>query len=748
MDQSSVKLFNRKHKTMRHKAMKQKTWVLFIVLFHCYGVMPFAQGAELVCRYLYDIQKKFLDQHINFSNVNKRKRKMYFKTLLSGVERRTQEQFIKSLDMEKLYFTRRDIRNIKQWMHNNFDRIRQKDCSILDRIYHLYSDRVLERVEFAKKYLKSLSVIDNQLKLVLDSRKRSRPSSQSGLNVFHKKYIHYQLANAIIASDEKQYKDQLKSAKKDVLRSYGRLRRRVKSWEVNLSLGERRRCAKKKKVKKLINLCKPDKWYSIYLSSFAHALDPHSSYLSREDQEDFEINMRLSLDGIGASLGSKYGHTIIERLIPGGVAARSGLLKPKDKILAVGQTRWNMVNIFEMSLRDVVSLIRGKRGTAVYLRILRVNKNVKKNVSKNQKNHSTIHKKKFTVRLVRDRVNLEDQAASLFYFNRTIENKKYLIGVISVPSFYGDGRPMGRSVSNDVKKLLKKARRKAEAIVLDLSNNGGGSLLEAIRVAGLFFSHGAVVRQLVRTRSGDRYLTLSDIDKEVEYKGPLVVLINRVSASASEIVAGTLQSYQRAVIVGGDHTFGKGSIQSVEPLKLNLGSIRVTVGLFFIPSGFSTQLHGVPSDIVFPSVFSNEDIGEKELDYVLSKKEIPSFLSKSAYTNGDKWYKVNQKLFGFLESKSKIRINKSEKFHKIREDIAELKLRKKKGYAITIAEIFSEAKKEESENLNKEEEESKEDIVMVRKKKYRLRADVQEAVNIAADFTHWNQHVKVVDSSN
>ena len=281
--------------------------------------------------------------------------------------------------------------------------------------------------------------------------------------------------------------------------------------------------------------------------------------------------------------------------------------------------------------------------------------------------------------------------------------------------------------------------------MLDLSNNGGGALLEAIRTAGLFFSTGSVVRQLVKTKDGDRYLTLADVDKRVEYTGPLIVLINRVSASASEIVSGTLKSYNRAVIVGGDHTFGKGSIQSVERLNLNLGSVRVTVGLFFIPNGFSTQLHGVSSDIKFPSLFSNTEIGEKNLDYVLPKRKIPSFLSQSAYVfeGKDEWKLVNKDIIDFLNNKSQNRIKKNKKFAELKQEIKELDLKRKTGYNTTIADVFATARKGDEKKSTESKKDKntssvKESIASLRKKKYRERVDIQEAVNIAMDFAYWN----------
>ena len=702
-------------------------YIVICVLF-IFSSLIYALNLE--CDYVHDIQEKYLDLHINFSNFDRKKRN--FKLKLSDLEKKVRDQFIKSIDSEKLYFTQSDINNIRKKLKNIFTKIKKKDCSDLDKIYSIYNKRVSERIKLANEYLEGKFILEPMIKLTLDARKRKRKRTIRQVDVFHKKYIQYQMANAIIASDKEAYEDQVVEAKKSILRNYNRLGKQVKSWEVNLSDKEKKKCYQKRKSSGKVTICKPYKWYSIYLNSFAKGLDPHSSYLSQEDYEDFEINMKLSLEGIGASLSTKYGHTIIERLIPGGAAARSGKLRSKDKILAVGQSARKMVNVFEMNLRDVVSMIRGKKGTPVYLKVMRMGKKKKKKI--------------FTVRLIRDRVNLEDQAASIYYFDRTINNKKYKVGVLHLPSFYGEGRVGGRSVTKDVRKLLYQAKKKKiSAIVLDMSNNGGGSLTEAVYLTGLFFAKGNVVRQLVKTKTGNRYLTLPDDDGNVAYTGPLVVLVNRVSASASEIVSGALKSYKRAVIVGGDHTFGKGSIQSVERLLPGLGSIRVTVGLFFIPNGLSTQLKGVAADIHFPSVLSSDEIGEKTLDYVLPEQKIPNFVSKTAYVSKgkNKWEPVTSKLISFLKKNSLERINKSEKFKEIKTEIWEMKKKKRKGYVTTIAQVFDQARKEDEkeEKKNNEEEDSLDQVAI--KKKYMERPAIQEAINVAVDQVHWTQNTNL-----
>ena len=707
-------------------------FLLLIGLFFTYSAWSYS--ANLKCSYIHDIQEKYLNQHISFANFDKKKKKTKaFKVQIAKIENRVKAQFIKSIDPEKIYFTQSDINNIKKQLKNIFKKIKAENCSDINRIYKLYYKRVSERVQFAHTYLNDKFTLEPGIKIVLDSRKRKRSQTLRQINNFHKKYIQYQMANAIIASDQETYKAQEDEAKTNILRSYSKLQKEVKSWSVYLSDEEKKKCYHKKKPNgDDFMICKPYKWYSFYLNSFAKGFDPHSGYLSKSAHEDFEINMKLSLEGIGASLSSRYGHTVIVRLIPGGSAARSGKLKPKDKILAVGPSAKKMVNIFDMHLRDIVNMIRGKKGTPVYLKVMRVYK-------KNKKKKRKI----FTVRLIRDRVHLKDQAANVYYLDRTIDDKKYKVAVLSVPSFYGDGRSRGRSVTKDVKKLLAKVKRKkVSALVLDLSNNGGGALTEAVRVAGLFFAKGSVVRQLIKTKSGDRYLTLSDMDDRIVYSGPLVVLVNRISASASEIVSGTLQSYKRAVIVGGDHTFGKGSIQSVERLRMGLGSVRVTVGLYFVPNGFSTQLKGVASDIPFPSIFSNEEIGEKNLDYFLPGRKIPNFISQSAYKSkkGDSWKPVSKPLISFLKQKSSQRIKENTKFKEIQQDIMEITNKRQTGYATTIAEIFDQAKKDEKSAEEKEQQLEPKTIkksAKDRKMKYIQRPDIEEAVNIAVDQMIW-----------
>ena len=663
--------------------MKIKTLGLAVVLcfaiFHVepgYSQFNLLRRHELQCKHILPITTAYFNRHITYEKESK------------NLEKRTVDQFIKRLDGSKMYLLSADVKKIKKMMNNIFKKVKARNCKGILEAHKIFEKRVAERVKFAKEYLGPKFKFNKKTQLVLDYKSRKYAKNQKAANRFHKKYIQFQVAN-YLSTDMK-----LKEAKEHVARNYERvLRRFTKEFKTQ------------------------DLWSS-YLDSFAHSLDPHSSYLSREELEDFEIQMRLSLDGIGATLSFKDGFTVVEQLIPGGAAFRSGQLKPKDKIVAVKQEdKKDFVNVIEMKLRDVVRLIRGPKGTKVTLRILR-----KKGKQKS-----------FEVTLVRDKIKLEDEAARITYIEREVKGAKKKIGLLNLPSFYADQRRNGRSAAKDMKRLLQEAnKQKVDAVVLDLSTNGGGSLDDAVKIAGLFFKTGNVVKQS-QHGTGSREIELADEDPKVDWAGPLVVLTSRISASASEIVAGTLKDYKRAVVVGGDHTFGKGSVQSVESLGKHLGAFKTTVGMFFTPGGFSTQHRGVPSDIVLPSGYSTEDIGERTLDYSLPPKKIKSFLSKSAYVSSGegRWSQVSRRLIKKLAQKSKNRVKKNKKFQEILKDLAKSK---KKNKAIKVSELMDDKAEAETK---KNEADADGDGVLSRaekQKKYLERPDVLEALNIAVDF--------------
>jgi carboxyl-terminal processing protease len=403
----------------------------------------------------------------------------------------------------------------------------------------------------------------------------------------------------------------------------------------------------------------------VYLNALAHVYDPHSDYLGHEQMDSFAIAMNLSLFGIGATLQGEDGYCKIRELVAGGPAARSGLIKPGARIIAVAQAGKEPVDVVNMPLSDVVQLVRGPKGSVVRLTLIPAGTA-----------DDSVHK---TITLVRDEIKLEDQQAKARIVELpTGRGQTLRLGVIDLPSFYGgiDGKRGGSqpSATADVAQLLGKLRAEhVRGIILDLRRNGGGSLDEAINLTGLFIRQGPVVQ--TRGPEGDLEVG-TDTDARVQYDGPLVVLTSRYSASASEIVAGALQDYGRAVVVGDSSTFGKGTVQSILPLAPMMdrsglsyaydpGALKVTIRKFYRPSGASTQLKGVASDIVLPSPSDVSDVSESAM-----KDPLPWDIAPAA--DYDPVNRV-QPYLPALRANSARRVATEKDFTYLSEDLARLK---------------------------------------------------------------------------
>jgi carboxyl-terminal processing protease len=407
----------------------------------------------------------------------------------------------------------------------------------------------------------------------------------------------------------------------------------------------------------------------VYLTALAHVYDPHSDYYGHAQLEGFAIGMNLSLSGIGAELTTtEDGYCSIRRLLPEGPAEKSKKIKPDDRIIAVAQGDQPPVDVVEMRLDKAVQLIRGPKGTEVRLTIV-------------PKDESTASSK--VVTLIRDDIKLEDQAAKAKIIDLPNGDQGNMrLGVIDLPSFYapfdvgtaGSAGPKS-STSADVAKLLKKLKEeKVGGVILDLRRNGGGSLEEAIKLTGLFIKQGPVVQ--VRDSNGTVQED-ADRDPSVAYDGPLIVLTSRFSASASEIVAGALQDYGRALLVGDSSTHGKGTVQSVNNLRPYLklpgnlltndpGALKLTIKKFYRASGASTQKEGVVPDIVLPSMLNeSKDIGEASLENPLPWDTIPT--AKYDHLNRVEPYLAE------LRKRSAQRVNTEKDFAYIREDIEQMK---------------------------------------------------------------------------
>ncbi len=579
------------------------------------------------------------------------------KKLSSELKERTIDQFIREMDPSKNMLLKSDVEALRPKLLALFDKMAGGECGELAVANKLLATRAKENEDFARTYLGKDYKLDETVELILDPKKREYSKTLEERKELLKKLIHFQMSNYLL-TDMK-----LPEAKKQLIHQYELVTKRLtdKSEENQLEG---------------------------FSEAFAQALDPHSSFMSRDSMEDFTIQMELSLEGIGAVLRSQNGFTVIESLIKGGGAEKSKMLRPKDKIIAVAQKGQKPVTVIDMDLRDVVKLIRGKKGTTVLLTVLRQDDETKS----------------FEVAIVRDKVNIEEQAAKIRYVETGEGKKKSTIGIIDLPSFYGSGKKGTRSSSADVKKLLDDAKKKKVAgIVLNLASNGGGLLDEAVAISGLFINRGAVVA----TRSTDATdEILNDEENGVAYAGPLVVLISRASASASEILAGALRDYRRAVIVGSDHTFGKGTVQAVANLPLNIGGMKVTTGMFFLPGGASTQHDGVTSDVALPPSFNDGDVGEKTLDYSLAPQKIGAFLSKDAngHNNQEKWAPITPEIVKTLKEKSKARVSKSAKFAEMIKKVDEAK--KNEGL-IRLAELRKVAKEEKKRTDKKKKKTSK-----------------------------------------
>ena len=357
--------------------------------------------------------------------------------------------------------------------------------------------------------------------------------------------------------------------------------------------------------------------FNIFVNSIASIFGPHTTYMSPKNSEDFDINMSLSLEGIGALLSSDGLYTSISSLVPGGPAEKTDLIKPKDKIIGVGQDdEGKMVDVIGWRIDDVVELIRGPKGSKVRLEII--------------PSSALSDTETKEIEIVRNVVKLEDQAAEKKILNIRRNDIDYKVGVIELPAFYFDfsayqKRDLNyKSSSKDVKKLLKELKQEnVDGLVIDLRNNGGGSLYEANALARLFLGRGTTVQ--VKSANGN----IQGLGERWGYQyfdKPLVILVNKFSASASEILAGAIQDYDRGIIVGTD-TFGKGTVQRVD--ALSSGQIKFTESKFYRVSGSSTQNLGVQPDIILPSLFNLDELGESKLDRALMHDTIPRTYHKN-----------------------------------------------------------------------------------------------------------------------
>lgn len=483
------------------------------------------------------------------------------------------DSYIKLLDPSRSYFTASDIAEFDKWKTQFDDFLKAGDLAPGFTIYKRYLNRVKSRLDFALAELnKGVDKIDFTAKesLLVDRKDAPWLKNEAELDDLWRKRVKDEvLRQKIAGKDSKQIQETLTKRYKNQLAR--------------------------------LNQTRAEDIFQAYINTFAQSYDPHTNYLSPDNAENFDINMSLSLEGIGAVLQSDNDQVKIVRLVPAGPAAKTKQVAPADKIIGVAQGNKEMVDVVGWRLDEVVKLIRGPKGSVVRLEVI---------PASNAPNDQTSK----VVSITREAVKLEEQAAKKSVLKLKQDGRDYKLGIIEIPAFYLDfkayraGDPEYKSTTRDVKKLLTELQKeKVDGVVIDLRNNGGGSLQEATELTSLFIDKGPTV--LVRNADG-RVDVLEDENTGAFYKGPLALLVNRLSASASEIFAGAMQDYHRALIIGGQ-TFGKGTVQTIQPL--NHGELKLTLAKFYRVSGQSTQHQGVLPDIDYPSIIDTKEIGESAL---------------------------------------------------------------------------------------------------------------------------------------
>ncbi|HZJ91991.1 MAG TPA: carboxy terminal-processing peptidase [Thiopseudomonas sp.] len=481
--------------------------------------------------------------------------------------------YLKMLDPARMYFTATDVQAFNTWETQFDDFLKAGNLKPGYAIYKRQLERLDQYLEYALGVLNTgVDKIDFDIveSFETDREKASWAKDEAALQDLWRKRLKDEVLRLKIANKEP------KAIQTLLVKRY-------------------------KNQQKRLQQTRSEDVFQAYINAFAQTYDPHTTYLSPDNAENFDINMKLSLEGIGAMLQGDNEHVKIVRLIPAGPAEKSKLVAPADKIIAVGQGKKDLVDVIGWRLDEVVKLIRGPKGSQVRLEII---------PASNAPNDQTSK----TVTITREAVKLEEQAAKKSVLNLDKDGREYKLGVIEIPAFYLDfkayrsGDPEYRSTTRDVKRLITELQKEqVEGIVIDLRNNGGGSLQEATELTGLFIDQGPTV--LVRNSDG-RIDVLADEQEGTFYTGPLTVLVNRLSASASEIFAGAMQDYHRALIIGGQ-TFGKGTVQTIQPL--NHGELKLTLAKFYRVSGQSTQHQGVIPDISYPADMDITEIGESAL---------------------------------------------------------------------------------------------------------------------------------------
>jgi len=642
------------------------------------------------------------------------------------MSRRTFTTFMKMLDPMKVYFLQSDVDEFAKQQNVLADQIRSGNTTFAYTVFERFLQRVDDRVKTVDQLLLQTPDFTVDEELATDPKLTTYAKDESEARDKWRKRIKYDLL--VKKADAAGLKDDVASAAKDPRKGTAKWNQDLQKKDVP---PEERISHRYHSFAKRMHQTKAEELLERYLTALTSSFDPHTSYMSPSTLDNFDIQMRLSLEGIGAALEYELedGTTKVSRLIPGGPAEKDGRLKPEDRIIGVGQgTSGEIVDVADMTLNDVVDLIRGKAGSVVRMKVQPATGGESKEIT-----------------ITRASIELKDQEArsEIFEEGRKPNGQPYKIGVIDLPSFYMDmnGARAGlsdyRSTTRDMKRLLDDFNNKGvDLVILDLRRNGGGSLVEAVSLTGLFIDEGTVVQ--VKDSSG-RVQQYDDTERGVSWGGPLVVLQSKFSASASEIFAGAIQDYGRGLVIGDRTSHGKGTVQQLMdvsrayfnvPNATPMGALKITIQQFYRPNGDSTQNRGVVSDIELPSLTTHLDVGEGDLDYALKFDHI----DKASY---NKVNMVDPKVLDDLRSRSSQRIHDSADFQKLEKEIGryvELKERK----SVPLAEDKFMAERAEL-NTEKEEEKQFEQLDDPNSPVVKRDFYFNEAINIGLDYLQLNK---------
>ena len=588
------------------------------------------------------------------------------------ISRRAMDLFIESFDPRKLYFTQQDMNEFAAKRDQLDDEVRRGNVDFAYVVYRRFMERLDQRVVWVEEFVNQNFDFSVEEDLVIDPDTIAYAQSDADAKDRWRKMVKYNLLTYRADGDDEA------EAKKKILRRYQTLQKR---WRQTDS----------------------DELLERFLTAVTSSFDPHTTYMSPSNLDNFQILMRLNLDGIGAALQmSEEGYTKISKVIPGGAAEKHGKLKEDDRVVSVGQgVDGEMVDVVDMKLNDVVQLIRGPAGSVVRIGVIPVGSTETKIYD-----------------ITRAKIELEDSAARSVVLERgrDTDGTPYKIGVIDLPSFYMDmqaareneGQGTFRSTTRDVGRILAEFKSQGvDSVVLDLRRNGGGSLTEAINLTGLFIDRGPVVQ--VKDSDG-KVQTYDDLDRGMAWEGPLVVLTSKFSASASEILAGAIQDYGRGLIVGDEATHGKGTVQSLLdlgsqlfqiPNPPNLGALKITMQQFYRPNGDSTQKRGVVPDIVLPSITNLIGTGEADLDYAIEFDRV----TPAQFTA---YGMVAAAMKQRLVEQSRKRVGESPEFAKQQAQIDRYQALKKEKQ-VPLSEAKYMARREAEREAEKEEEKQFED---------------------------------------